>query len=423
MKKRLVLLTARFPFDKGEEFLETEVPYLAQYFDLDIIPLTRVDHSFQRPLPTNVTVHNEAHKTIVNAGNSIVQKSIWILKHQPLALIDIFALLVHELSPIFSKTKLVKKILGIALHAAIIKSVLKQSYTSKPTPIFYSYWLTYGALALAQWKKNDSSIFVISRTHRGDLYAERSPDNYLIAQEYIIQHLDKTICISEHGANYLRQRYPLIHNQIFVSRLGVAQAPSINTPSNDGRLHIVTCSYLSAVKRVSLLIEALMQCDFPVTWTHLGGGELENKLISDASQLPVSIQWKFTGLLPNQDILKFYQEHPIDIFVNVSSSEGLPVSIMEAMSYGIPVAATNVGGTSEIVHHEQNGFLWNENVTPSSIFATLSILFSLSREQKDTMRSVAWHSWHDKVNAQIQYTEFAKWLISSSNLQHFNSQK
>lgn len=42
--------------------------------------------------------------------------------------------------------------------------------------------------------------------------------------------------------------------------------------------------------------------------------------------------------------------------MNLSTSEGVPVSIMEVQSYGIPVIATNVGGTGEIIDKD-NGIL------------------------------------------------------------------
>ena len=48
------------------------------------------------------------------------------------------------------------------------------------------------------------------------------------------------------------------------------------------------------------------------------------------------------------------------MFINVSSTEGIPVSIMEAMSFGIPVIATAVGGTPEIVNNE-NGYLLSKD--------------------------------------------------------------
>ncbi|MFR4320263.1 MAG: glycosyltransferase [Blautia massiliensis (ex Durand et al. 2017)] len=43
--------------------------------------------------------------------------------------------------------------------------------------------------------------------------------------------------------------------------------------------------------------------------------------------------------------------------MNVSSSEGIPVSIMEATSFGIPGIATDAGGTKEIIRDKENGVL------------------------------------------------------------------
>ena len=48
-------------------------------------------------------------------------------------------------------------------------------------------------------------------------------------------------------------------------------------------------------------------------------------------------------------MLDYYKNNIIDIFINLSASEGIPVSIMDAISFGIPCIATNVGGTGEIV--------------------------------------------------------------------------
>ena len=46
-----------------------------------------------------------------------------------------------------------------------------------------------------------------------------------------------------------------------------------------------------------------------------------------------------------------------DIFVLPSYNEGLPISILEAMSYGLPILSTTVGGIPEIVENGVNGFL------------------------------------------------------------------
>ena len=55
------------------------------------------------------------------------------------------------------------------------------------------------------------------------------------------------------------------------------------------------------------------------------------------------------GLHYGKDVYK-RQAQPYHVFLNVSSSEGVPVSIIEAMSFGIPCIATNVGGTVSYTH-------------------------------------------------------------------------
>ena len=61
---------------------------------------------------------------------------------------------------------------------------------------------------------------------------------------------------------------------------------------------------------------------------------------------------RFTGPISNNKVFELYRTTPIDLFINVSKSEGIPVSIMEALSVSIPVLATNCGGIEEIVNNE-----------------------------------------------------------------------
>ena len=128
------------------------------------------------------------------------------------------------------------------------------------------------------------------------------------------------------------------------------------------------------VKRVHRILETLQQIvDINIEWTHIGGGALKERLELDIEKLPKNIKVNLLGELTSTDIYKLYKENSYHIFVNVSESEGIPVSIMEASSFGIPVIATNVGGVGEIVENGYNGLLLNKDF----LNRDLSVLFEI----------------------------------------------
>jgi glycosyltransferase involved in cell wall biosynthesis len=72
------------------------------------------------------------------------------------------------------------------------------------------------------------------------------------------------------------------------------------------------------------------------------------------------------GNMKNSEILDYFLQSPVDIFLNASRSEGIPVSIMEAMSCGIPAIAPDVGGIKELVS-EGMGVLMSKDPTVAEI--------------------------------------------------------
>lgn len=84
-----------------------------------------------------------------------------------------------------------------------------------------------------------------------------------------------------------------------------------------------------------------------------GDGKLRGALESQIERLCLCQQVKFLGFI--HDMEKFYQS--IDVGVLASLSEGLPLFVLEAMSCGIPVVATDVGGTRELLRDGVDGFL------------------------------------------------------------------
>lgn len=171
------------------------------------------------------------------------------------------------------------------------------------------------------------------------------------------------------------------------------------------------------IKRVNLIAELLSLLDgYKIKWIHFGGGELLNKVMMRANSLLLntSINFEFKGAVTNDTILQFYAETHIDLFINVSSSEGIPVSIMEAMSFSIPVVATNVGGTSEIVN-SSNGLMLNVDFSLKEAAQEIIKILSLGKEEKQSIRENAYNTWKLNYNADLNYPNFIKEINNLTN--------
>lgn len=126
-------------------------------------------------------------------------------------------------------------------------------------------------------------------------------------------------------------------------------------------------------------------------------------------------QVKFTGFVKNQEVLNWYKENPATVFVNLSASEGVPVAIMEAISMGLPVIATDVGGTREIVENGKNGYLLDKDCTVSQIVESLNEFHIMDNGSYKKMCDNALNIWKERSNAKVLYSKFATKLGKSSS--------
>ena len=189
--------------------------------------------------------------------------------------------------------------------------------------------------------------------------------------------------------------------------MGVNDPGFLTRPSDDGIYRIVSCSSLIPVKRLELLISglklyALENPTRQIEWHHIGSGPLFVETGEYANRiLPDNVKWSLPGQISNQAVLDYYNNYPVDVFVNVSSSEGVPVSIMEAQSCGIPVIAASVGGIPEIVT-DANGVLLGLNPEPREIADALAELEKGAVSKRRTSKNC----WSDKYDAKMTYRIF-----------------
>jgi glycosyltransferase involved in cell wall biosynthesis len=119
---------------------------------------------------------------------------------------------------------------------------------------------------------------------------------------------------------------------------------------------IIFVGRLHPIKGVKYLIQAMTMINLPeVTLFLVGTGPEEEKLRRLTERLKIENKVIFIGKVPNQKVHQYLAL--ADIFVLPSLSEGFPIVIIEAMSAGLPIVATNCGGSSETITDGINGFL------------------------------------------------------------------
>ena len=131
---------------------------------------------------------------------------------------------------------------------------------------------------------------------------------------------------------------------------------------------------------IDTLIESahLVARDNPEVLFVVAGKGPSRKLIEDRiKELRIEDNIKLTGFVPDELLPVYYDA--ADYFVLPSASgEGLPLVLFEAMACGLPVIATTVGGTPEIINHMKNGVL----VPPRNPEAIAEALSKLLAEEK-----------------------------------------
>jgi glycosyltransferase involved in cell wall biosynthesis len=206
--------------------------------------------------------------------------------------------------------------------------------------------------------------------------------------------------------------YPRHRSRIRLSYMGVPDN-GINPFDPAVPFTLVSCSSLIKLKRVHLIAGILQHIPFEINWIHWGGGETEAEVKKLSETLPANVKAIFKGQAKNQDIIAFYKSVPVNLFITTSETEGLPVSIQEAISFGIPVIATNVGGIPEIVN-EHTGMLVEKDFDNREV-AQMILDFKNSERNSEGYREGVRKFWMEHFNAGKNYQLFYEYLVTGTN--------
>jgi glycosyltransferase involved in cell wall biosynthesis len=291
----------------------------------------------------------------------------------------------------------------MAHKASLLEDWLKEHKID--TGVFYTYWMNDWATILSVLRSKKIINHLTSRAHRFDLYEYRQENNFIPFRPYQLKHIDKVFLISNEGLQYLKLKYPGYEDKMRLSYLGTTDH-GINYVQSDHKIHLVSISNFVPVKRVHRIVDILENVKKDILWTHFGDGVLMDEIVEQSKKLPKNIDFDFKGRVANRDVLHFLKNKPVSFFINVSESEGLPVSIMEAISFGIPVIATDVGGVSEIVN-KNTGILLEKEFNIEIVSGYLDN-YSSSQFATIEFRKKVRRFWELNFNAKNNYAAFCK---------------
>lgn len=461
----VVLFTNTFPYGVGETFLEDEIPLLSEAFDRVIVyPLHMPDNPISNGYSRGdrIAPYNfEVRPPLLDFDN----KNRWKMLSRGLfcmswprgfsyELLRIFRYFfsgnsyasaknsnetsetVTEQQGFFRKHKKRFKELRNSLwifanYTLLLRAMLAnrkalRAIRADLDRVAYFYWGDKSAMLIPYLKQSvaSGSTKFVARFHGSDLY--ENAKGFLPYRRKIFKSLDYAIAISQNGAEYIRSNYSQwLHSQdaLKIFPLGSMNPMPVPIMQHTRKFRIMSCSNVIPLKRVGMIAEALQQLGKNMStllelssqsingieWVHFGDGPLLGEVKGKCNGLPSFMKVIFMGQQPHENVMDYYVRNRVDLLVQVSTSEGVPVSIMEAMSFGTPVVATNVGGVSEIVNNA-NGTLLNRNLSVKNLADAIYSYLNMDEATTDVKRQAAFSTWQEHWNGASNYAAFAEFL-------------
>lgn len=398
---KVLLVTEHYPFSTGESFLESEMQVFGDAPDLEltIAPLNASGVPRQIPKTARLDLRLSSKRlSVMDFFTTLTNK-------------DLYRELLTALRSRMGRGNTIIISLEILKTAFRITRVLRMAehLACDQYDLIYCYWCDVAAYAFAELRKHEGYDYkLVTRVHGFDLYEHRRRGSYQPFKRWYINEIDTVYAISQSAKEYLTEKFGA--GNVSVSRLGVMpQDYNSRPPSIDG-YRLISVSSCIALKRVDMIFKAILLTaeKFPnenYEWTHVGDGplfeDLKKNVVTLSQECP-NLVVNFSGHHSNDDVLEILNQN-WDLFVNASVSEGVPVSIMEAMSFGIPVVAPDIGGISELVD-KYTGVLVRD--LDSAAMLREAIVLGLNFSRDVSVR----HSCRDKIekyyDAQSNFSDF-----------------
>ncbi|MDP2385495.1 MAG: glycosyltransferase [Bacteroidota bacterium] len=400
-KKNCFLFTQSYPYGEGEIFVGREIVVLSECFNEVVIFPIDCGKEHAKKLPPNVKVVNlfEQGNTGFNRRKVCFNNFSAFLK-----------LIIGEFRSHPKQTlRKFKDVANDNLHQLYRAQILSEYILNEPQQqtVFYSFWFDRWATILGVVKRKIRNLNFITRAHAFDLYEEDNRDGYILNRKFQLENVSEVYSVSKHGAKYLTKLYPFFSQKFKCSYLGTIPHNYIN-PFNEStdQFIIVSCGSVQKRKRTTSFPEVLSHLPEKFKWIHFGSGPEMNLLRELVEKKGLGKRVELVGHVENEQFLSYLRTNGVSLFLSLSSNEGLPYTMIEAISFGIPLMSTDVGGCGEICN-DNTGILIKKDFDPEQV-ANEILKFKESSKNSLSFRNKVRNYWDDNFNAEKNYRSFYK---------------
>lgn len=253
-----------------------------------------------------------------------------------------------------SKNKIINIFIGVNALVRTIITLIKDSKIK----IIHTHTASYNSFWRSSLFINVAKLFnkkVILHIHGGGFKRFYASSPKIISKT--LNNCDTLIVLSENWKNYFQN---IVSNPNIEIVNNIVPFPSINkTPLHKiSTIHLLFLGQISEEKGIFDLLSVIIDNKSSLKnkiCLHIGGIGKIQKLTETIENNGISDIVKYVGWISGDEKINILNSS--DIFILPSYIEGLPVSILEAMSYKMPIISTPVGGIPEIVKDNINGYL------------------------------------------------------------------
>jgi len=408
-KQNLLLVTEHYPCGSQEVFLETEILYLAERYNVHVV-CTDIDRLMTRALPKGVTFSRPAEgikpfkKKLIRFKCRFSQGYLDEKKE---------AKLEGRWTPQFKQQTLDALTDSRIIYDHILGLDIFES--DEPLIIYSANFnnYLYGLCCLKDFASGE--IKVAARCHNANMFDPVTGDRRNTLNYVINRVVDELYFTTEERRDvYLDQFVPPDCDFKKYKLAPLGALPQLmepqKLPPQEFFLRLVTNCPMEEDKRLKTIIDALSLTEnCVIEWNHIGVGSKRNELMAYAEEKlgrKNGIRCKFLGKLSREETYEFYRTTPLDLFLSVSLSESAPIAMMEAMANRIFVVATDVDGVRDAVS-DDNGLLMPANVTAEQLAKALESFCKIPKASILQKGEKAYESFKSHLNAEDNYRKFA----------------